>query len=452
MSLPDSLLVAINGRRVGTVHRDGSKLRFVYNDQWRSSEPGMPLSLSMPLVEKRHPHRLIGNWMGNLLPDNYTTLKKIGEEHGVSPNNPYAMLWKIGLDCPGAVQFVVSEEFKNLSTSGSIKRLGITEIEQRLFELRTQSSQGRQPREGQFSLPGAQPKTALCLVDGEWGIPSGRIPTTHILKPPTTGFDGHLQNEHFCLSLARRLGLSVAESRIMQFGKETAIVVERYDRVLTGPHPMRLHQEDLCQALGIHSRMKYQADGGPGIETIMKLLGRTTKPDLDRRDFMRAVIFGFLIGGTDGHAKNYSILIAPGQYRLAPLYDIASFLPYAGRWSEVKMPMSIGGTDHYDRVHPRHVARMASATGMSEEEILETIRSFAENIPKHAAGLRTEIAGTGADHPVLDALVRQLTAWCHVVSERFKDRPELKNNAEHGVEEYEDEQEEGSTPSALHLS
>src|SRR6202043_1593433 len=105
-------------------------------------------------------------------------------------------------------------------------------VAERLRLLRADPSAGREAKDtGQFSLAGAQPKTPLLFENGRWGVPSGRVPTSHILKPPTGEFDGHAENEHFSLELARALGLAVPNSAIMHFENEIAIVVERYDRI-----------------------------------------------------------------------------------------------------------------------------------------------------------------------------------------------------------------------------
>ena len=183
---------------------------------------------------------------------------------------------------------------------------------------------------GQFSLAGAQPKTALLLQNGRWGIPSGQIPTTHILKPPTGHFDGHAENEHICLNLAGSLGLPVAETRVMRFEKEIAIVIERYDRQPSGNNIIRVHQEDICQALGVLPTKKYQNEGGPSPVDVIELLrSASTDRVTDVETFVDALAFNWLIGGADAHAKNYSLLLANGPtIRLAPLYDIASILPY----------------------------------------------------------------------------------------------------------------------------
>src|SRR5262249_2084174 len=159
---------------------------------------------------------------------------------------------------------------------------------------------------------------------GRWGVPSGRTPTTHILKPPMPELNGHVENEHFCLALARELGLPAAASDVRRFDKEIAIVVERYDRVQIRGRLTRVHQEDICQRLGVRPARKYESEGGPGIRGIAELLRtHSSARDDDLATFLDAIAFNWLIAGSDAHAKNYSILLAGGgQVRLAPLYDL----------------------------------------------------------------------------------------------------------------------------------
>src|SRR5262249_49522065 len=144
--------------------------------------------------------------------------------------------------------------------------------------------------------------------------------TTHILKPPTGQLAGHVENEHLCLVLARALGLPAAHSQVMRFGDEIAIVIERYDRIQRGNAVVRVHQEDICQALGITPTRKYQNEGGPSPNTIADLL-RTYSTDrtADVGTFVAALGFNWLIAGIDAHAKNFSLLLGIHRARLAPL-------------------------------------------------------------------------------------------------------------------------------------
>ncbi len=415
--LPRSLIILMADVPVGRVEREGKRLSFEYDEHWHR----FPLSLSMPLPVRRHSQAAIENWMWNLLPDNLDTLRQIASRHGVSAYNAFALLWKIGLDCQGAVQFVVPEEVPAASDLGKIEWLEPGNVAARLASLRTGSAQGRGVSEGQFSLSGAQPKTALCRLDGRWGVPSGRLATTHILKPTSTTLSGHLQNEHFCLNLARRAGLPAARSSIESFGDEVALVVERYDRIVTGPQAvMRVHQEDVCQALGLPPDRKYESDGGPGIGAIMRLLMQSSSPEEDRRSFARAIAFNFCILGTDAHAKNYSVLLGPRQARLAPLYDVASFLPYgATPWENLRMAMRIGDHRYYGEVLPRHIERLMREVGFSADEAMRVFREMVTNLPGRAEALRDEIRGGPCDHPVLDDLVRKLDSWCRDIARRW---------------------------------
>ncbi|MET4121693.1 serine/threonine protein kinase HipA of HipAB toxin-antitoxin module [Bradyrhizobium sp. JR1.5] len=264
----------------------------------------------------------------------------------------------------GCHQFVTPDRLDALRSGAEDKVdwLDDTAIAKRLQTLREDHAAWRLPRDtGQFSLAGAQPKTALLLQKGKWGIPPGRIPTTHILKPPTGHFDGHAENEHICLILARNLGLPVADTQVINFGKEIAVVIERYDRQFSGNEIVRVHQEDICQALGILPTRKYQNDGGPSPADVIELL-RTYSTDrvADVDSFVEALGFNWLIASTDAHAKNYSLLLAGDPHvRLAPLYDIASVLPYDDvDLRKIKLAMKIGGDYKLSQIGLRRLAEV----------------------------------------------------------------------------------------------
>lgn len=294
----------------------------------------MPLSLSLPISRTEHIGDPIEAFIWGLLPDNALVLERWAKSFHVSARNPFSLIANVGEDCAGAAQFVQPERLGELlaGLQPSVQWLIDVEIAARLRALRQDQTAWRLPQDtGQFSLAGAQAKTALLFQHGRWGVPSGRMPTTHILKPQSPEFDGHAENEHFCLTLARALGLPTAKSDVQRFGHEVAIVVERYDRVaLDDGHIVRVHQEDMCQALGVMPTSKYQSEGGPRPADIAKLLrDHSSKPQEDLGTFVDALVFNWLVGGTDAHAKNYSVLHGSGgQLRLAPLYDLASALPY----------------------------------------------------------------------------------------------------------------------------
>jgi len=418
VQMPEILALLLNGRAIGKVSRSmaqgGTKLKFDYEPSWREAREAMPLSLSMPLTGASYGDDKITPWMWGLLPDNELTIQKIAAGNHVSPQNAFALLWVIGEDCPGAVQFVDPERVEAMAQGGEIKWLTEAEIAERLADLRRTQSMGRRSDEGQFSLPGAQPKTALALSpDGRWGVPSGRIPTTHILKPPMADMDGHAEDEVFCLALANKVGLTAAEAHMERFAEEVAIVVRRYDRFPTRTGSIaRIHQEDICQALGVHPSLKYENQGGPGIVQIMDLLNWTSEPIEDRRRFMRAIAYNFIIMGSDAHAKNYTLLFgAAGRVRLAPLYDIASYIPYIkDRWQDVRMPMRIAGHYRYSDILPRHWQRMAKACGYPVEEAVNQVAELLTKLPAAAAETAAELRGQGITHRILDDLAEGI-AW-----------------------------------------
>ncbi|MGH9299542.1 MAG: type II toxin-antitoxin system HipA family toxin [Acidimicrobiales bacterium] len=344
------LTAILDDRVAGTLTRlDQGRLRFDYDDDYRDRPDATPLSVSLPTQVASHSDRAITPWLWGLLPDNEAVLSRWARHFHVSISSPFSLLsTPVGEDCPGAVRFAPPDELDRvLERPGTVTWLNEDGVAQRLRELREDSTAwlGR-TFAGQFSLAGAQAKTALLFEDGRWGVPSGATPTTHILKPAVAGFDDHDLNEHLCLDAARRCGLLVARTHVEQFAGESAIVVDRYDRVNRNGSILRIHQEDLCQALGVPPSRKYQNEGGPGPAGIARLIRRVMPPsiaDSALARFADALIWNWIVGGTDGHAKNYSLIIAGDQVRLAPLYDIASALPYGTHEKKLRLAMTIGG-------------------------------------------------------------------------------------------------------------
>jgi serine/threonine-protein kinase HipA len=348
--MTDSLLVVLDDVVAGTLERlQNGRLRFDYTEEYRERSRATPISLSMPTQVRSHSDRAITPWLWGLLPDNEAVLARWARQFHVSASSAFSLLaTQIGEDCAGAVRFAAPEKIDRvLARPGEVTWLTEDEVGQRLRDLREDSTSwlGRSFT-GQFSLAGAQAKTALLHKDGRWGVPSGSAATTHILKPAVAGFDDHDLNEHLCLDAARRAGLVAVRTKVSRFGDESAIVVDRYDRREVAGEIIRIHQEDLCQALGLPPTRKYQNERGPGPADIAKLLRSAMSPrvaDDAVWRFTDALIWNWLIAGTDAHAKNYSLLLAGDQVRLAPLYDLASALPYDVHERKLRLAMKIGG-------------------------------------------------------------------------------------------------------------
>jgi serine/threonine-protein kinase HipA len=388
----DQLVVLMNGVEIGFVQRDRTgRLNFSYLDDWRDFVGAIPLSLSMPLDVRVHGHAHIECFLWNVLPDNSDVLAQWGKRFHVSPRNPFALLSYTGEDCAGAVQFVRAERLDQLEQQNRLEADWLSEkdVADRLRRLRADPSAGRLQRdEGQFSLAGAQAKTSLLFHEGRWGVPIGRTPTTHILKPPLADLDGHAQNEHLCLALLRGLGLHAARSEVQHFEDEVAIVIERFDR-LPGPDRhgqtiLRLHQEDFCQALSRSPDAKYQSDGGPSPAEIVGLLRvNSSAPVADEETFVDALAFNWIIAGTDAHAKNYGLLLARGkQVRLAPLYDVASALPHdTFDQQRLKLAMKIGDKYRLRHIGAHEWSALARDLGWEPDRMRSRLRGMLAQLP-----------------------------------------------------------------------
>jgi serine/threonine-protein kinase HipA len=402
---------------IGSVKRDRSgRVTFVYEETWRRKRDAIPLSLSMPLAAREHGHATVDAFLWGLLPDNERVLEAWAKQFHVSARNAFSLLAHVGEDCAGAVRFATPDRVERLAreTDADVQWLAEKDIGDRLRALRTDVAAWRSPGDtGQFSLAGGQPKTALFFDGDRWGVPSGPVPTTHILKPGVPGLAGHAENEHFCLALAAELGLPVVSSWIEHFDGEVAIVVERYDRVREGERVVRVHQEDVCQALAVYPERKCENDGGPGARSVATLLRTSSRaPREDVETFLQALAYGWLIAATDGHAKNYSVLVgAASKVRLAPLYDVASVLPYHDpELRRLKLAMKIGGKYRIREINPREWRKLAAELGLDEHQVVSTVRDLAERIPDFSTSLSKQVRELGLTHEAVGHLAERAAA------------------------------------------
>lgn len=349
------LLVFLGGVLAGTASAlppEGGRhpVGFRYDEAYIREAGRTPLSVSIPVVPG---DAEIGHWLDGLLPDDGDLRDEWADREGVEGTEAMSLLGtRIGLDCAGSVQFCARGRESEVTTRGSgVKWRSEGEIAD--WIRRAKAGQRTHIGEhGWYSLGGYQTKMALYHDSGQWGSPFGRLPTTHILKPgiaptPRRRFDDSDLVEHLSMAAAANIGLDVATTRMGHFGSERVLVVERYDREPDGAELRRVHQEDLCQALGRPTSEKYQSLGGPTPADIADLIRHEAvarSDDLYR--FVDGLIFNWAIGATDGHAKNYSLLLEDDGVSLAPLYDIMSHLPYRqGRPVDgIKTAMRVGKT------------------------------------------------------------------------------------------------------------
>ena len=354
------LLVFIGGRLAGVAKRwtspDTRRIAFRYDDAYISDPESTPLSLRLPLGDAEYE---ISNWLDGLLPDKESVRKKWAAQQKAQAPEPMSLLaTPVGLDCAGAVQFCrPGEEEAVYDRDSGVEWHAAEEI----ADWARKAKQGQRHQLGsqlRHSLGGWQTKVALHRVGDEWGTPFGDQPTTWILKPgidprPDEGISWPNSDliEHVTMAAARQLGLDAAHTTIEWFAGERVLAVRRYDRIQEHGRWLRTHQEDLCQALDVPPERKYQSDDGPSPGAILDLLrDESSDRAADITRFLDGLIFNWAIGGTDGHAKNYSVLLRSGQTNLAPLYDMMTEIPYRSglEVTNLRTAMKVG-----EGVHPR---------------------------------------------------------------------------------------------------
>jgi serine/threonine-protein kinase HipA len=422
MSVPPQLLVLLDREIVAQLEPlPGSRLyRLRYSRAWIEDPAAYPVTLSLPIASPEHQGLPVRHWLRGLLPDNEARLQEIEREFGVSRDDPYAVLAQVGEDCVGAVQFATPERAAEIArggAAGGVKWLDGEQLETLLREVAGRASpDSRVAQTGQFSLPGALGKVALACDDGagRWGLPSGRRASTHILKPPMPGIPHHNENEHFCLRLADAAGLASASSRIVRFGGQRAIAVERYDR-RTGPggEVRRLHQEDMAQALGLDPTLRYAAEGSAGIGEIVRLLRDYASP-CDVGAFVRGVAYAWITAGTDAHLRNFSLLIRPGEScALAPLYDVSSALGLVTKSRqrrELRLAMAIGGATAVDEIDRAAWLRETERSRLPKR-LIEEAAELAARVAGEAPGVAERLIDEeGLDDRFLRRLARDVAA------------------------------------------
>lgn len=398
-----ALDVWANGQHVGQWRISGQgEDSFQYASAWMEAAEARPLSLSLPLPLDANAPPLRGarvrNYFDNLLPDSESIRARLQARFHTASKGAFDLLQAIGRDCVGAVQLLPEGAFP-----GEVLRIDVEPLDEAGVERMLRAAVAAPARafggaadadEFRISIAGAQEKTALTRHEGRWCRPLGATPTTHIFKLPL-GLVGNRQadmrtsveNEWLCARLLEEFGVPVAACEIARFGEQKVLVVERFDRRLarSGNYWLRLPQEDFCQATATSPALKYEADGGPGLVDIARILQSAETPATDLRILLKAQLLFWLLAATDGHAKNFSLfLLAGGRYRLAPLYDVLSAWPVAGPGpnrldpARLRLAMALRGRNVHYRlrdIQRRHFNATAYRCGYGAdmEDLIEEV-------------------------------------------------------------------------------
>jgi serine/threonine-protein kinase HipA len=353
----------------------------------------------------------VSDFVDNLLPDSPEVRERWATDIGLDTTEPFFLLRAYGDDVAGAASF----RSPGATARNERRRIGDDAVAERIRNLRSDETAWHNenaPPDGQFSLGGAQRKFSLARHEGNWYETLGADPSTHLFKPQVTGVrDGELV-EYLVMRAAASLGIPAANVELFEHGGEHSLVVERFDRRVEAGGVVRLHQEDVLQALGMPRLRKYEKNGGPGIDRVARLLAEEADPSSLER-YAATLIFAWIVISTDGHAKNNSLFIQADGALLTPLYDASSVVPYLAsdsdidvesllnRAAERQMALRYGASNLVGDVTAFELGRIASRCGLSDEDLMALTASFLVSISDAISdaasamptGLQTDVVG-----------------------------------------------------------
>lgn len=389
--MAEELAVWLNGVRVALIDEARGRLGLLYTaEAFEHFRLGAPvLSQNLPLARQRYSHGSVRPFLDGLLPEGVAR-QVVAGELGLRSDDLYGLMRALGRDCAGALVIQPAEEpAPPAPTTRSAEKLGADDLAALVANLRSAPlGVGDRVR---LSLAGVQEKLLLTrMPDGEWGRPVDGTPSTHILKPEIADYPYTVENEAFCMRVARHLGLAVARVETMSAAGRKLIVIERYDRVI---HPDgkvdRLHQEDFCQSIGVLPEKKYQDDGGPSLKKIAEMLQFVATPG-SAETLLAAVTLNVLLGNGDAHGKNFSLLHSPmGVLELAPLYDLMCTLFYG----DDRLAMHVDDVRRTNRVTADRIVNEAVSWGLPRRRAGEIVADIVNRTPAAVTEARKETEG-----------------------------------------------------------
>ena len=387
----ETLIVSIerNGEmvQVGTISGSGvSDSRFRYSEEYLRSTTAAGLSISLPLQDQPYSVSQTSNFFEGLLPEGFTR-RSVAQWMHVDEGDYLSILHGLGRECLGAISVTEAGE----EVSASYERI----TEQQVRELAAEGAMktAELVTRSHLSLTGASGKVGLYYAAKEdtWYLPGGTAPSTHIVKQSHVRLDSLVTNEQLSLMTARRCGITIPNSFIINTGSgeedEVLFATERFDRVFPAdpksisgmPCPLRLHQEDFAQALGIPASDKYERKQNHYMKAMFDLLRQySSDPVTDQIRLWDIIVFDYLIGNTDAHIKNFSLLYGPDMKRvhLAPAYDIVSTAIY--EQSTRDMAFRIGGAQTIDEITAESFRAAAREVGLGERMAMRRFDNIRE--------------------------------------------------------------------------
>jgi serine/threonine-protein kinase HipA len=403
----NALAVYLHGTRAGTLERlPQARLRFAYSPAY-ADEGGAPLSLGLPPREEAFEDAECAPFFQGLLPEG-DFLRAIARAFHVSAENPFAVLAAIGGECAGAIALGSTDGPVPGTDAPPPRWLDDEEVRELLEELPSRPLALLDETEDEdgirISLAGAHDKIGVLSPEERIGLTRGAPPSTHILKLPIARVAEPIVDEAYCMALAAAADLDVAAAEPREAGGHEFLLVRRYDRDPGAPGDARIHQEDFCQALGVAPEEKYEGDGGPGVAGCAALLWRASSaPARDVVAFADALLFNFLIGNHDAHAKNYSLLLdGPEAIRLAPLYDLLCTAVFAE--TRRKLAMKYGGENRPGYLRRRHLDRLAGELEVKPNLVRRRAERMIELVGDNTEAARGTLPAAFQDRPLLEEI------------------------------------------------
>jgi serine/threonine-protein kinase HipA len=412
-STTPELIVYLHAEECGRLERtEELGYRFTYDRAWLDAHPNEVLSMSLPRQEAPFEAAATKPFFRGLLPEGRRR-ERLEGRYRLKEGDDFGLLAEIGGDCPGAVAVLMPDEEPAVLDPAAEPEPIEIEPGALIRGLRGDAAAtiGQQQGKRRLSIAGVQPKEGVWIAAGDdpatakLFLPQGSAASTHILKPALNNdFAGIVANEAFCMLLAGRLGLRVPRVAMREVDGVESLIVERFDRERRDGRVYRLHQEDLCQALGAIE--KYQEDGGPGLRQIGELVRRLSVPAKDMEHLLRALMFNYLIANADAHAKNYALLhLAGGRREMAPLYDLVSTEAFdVAR----ELALYFGGQSNPDAVTRGDLERAAADLRIRPTFVADRAEALARAIIPQAVELRREAPFRARVKPVIDAIRRRV--------------------------------------------
>ncbi len=404
--------VYLSGSYIGKLSFDEGMLAFTYDTIYLQNNAAKKLSASLPLQREIFNHQVSAAFFSGLLPDEGVK-RRLARYLGISEKNTFALLREIGGECAGAVSLYPEGVLPHLDQISTYRVLNELEADDILSSLDKRPLLAGE-EDIRISGAGAQDKLMIAFIDGKIAIPTNNSPSTHIIKPAIKDLDHSVQNEFFCMKLAKMVGLKVPVVNIFWLNKKAYYLIERYDRIHThGGVIKRLHQEDFCQALRIPPEIKYENEGGPTLEQCFTLLGERIKVGTmsgrNRLLLLQGIIFNFLIGNGDAHGKNFSLLYEGEGESLAPFYDLLCTVVYSNAY-KAKMAMRINGKYKFKDVAMRDFESLGESFGFRSDFIKRQIKAISNLILPVASTLILELkASEQTSSPIYDNIMSVIT-------------------------------------------